>query len=122
MFKKLSILALASAVITFLLPTSSLAKASQKISGIYKFKASNGKPYTGKSIDIEGRIKSHIRNKKLLEKDIHTIEIQPYQAKKSTLLSIEKTKIRTEDILSNGGLANKQHAPLSRKIQEIMSK
>ena len=41
--------------------------------GIYEFVSSTGLKYVGQSVDIALRIKEHIRNGLLLEKDIHTI-------------------------------------------------
>jgi hypothetical protein len=106
-----------SSLLIFLLFFSSveITHARGISKGIYSFIAANKKLYIGKSIDIERRIKQHIKTGKLNKSDKYGVETQSYNLDKEGLSSVEKTKIRTFDILTNGGLANKQLAPLSRK-------
>lgn len=90
--------------------------------GIYKFLASNGKNYTGKSVDMDRRINEHVRSGKLKKGDINTVKKEEYNVSNKSLLGIEKAKIKVSDILTKGGVANKQHAPLSRKRAKIQEK
>jgi GIY-YIG catalytic domain len=86
-----------------------------KQSGTYSFKSSNGKPYIGKSNDVDRRLKEHQRSGKLNPKDKGTIQTEPNGLGKRGNGVVERTKIRAADAASKGGLANKQNAPFSRK-------
>jgi len=95
-------------------PTRSVRSSStHNKPGIYHFTdRKTGLPYIGKSIHTHTRIKQHLYKNKLSPKNLSTVKIEHYP--RSTLKPVEKTKIRTLDILSSGKIANRQHAPLSR--------
>jgi GIY-YIG catalytic domain len=94
------------------------AKSSPaKNSGTYSFKSSNGKPYIGKSKDMDRRLKEHERSGKLNPKDRGTVAKEPNQLGKRGNGVVERTKIRAADAATKGGLANKQNAPFSRKSE-----
>ena len=94
-------------------------KKSPVKSGIYKFTASNGKQYIGKSIDMGRRLKEHMKSGKL--KDSSTVKTEKYKISNKGLLAIEKAKIRVSDALSKSGLANKQNAPFSRSKEKALT-
>ena len=90
------------------------------VKGIYTFKASNGKKYIGKSVDVARRIKQHIKSGKLNKSDLGTLKVTKYKNIPQKALSLfEKTRIRTNDIISKEGLANKQNAPFSRAKEKV---
>jgi hypothetical protein len=86
-------------------------KIPKKQSGLYKFKASNGKSYIGKSIDINRRLKEHISSGKLHPKDLKTIKTA--KVAKQDITKVERKEILNADKISKGNLANKQLAPRS---------
>ncbi|HEX5361881.1 MAG TPA: GIY-YIG nuclease family protein [Fluviicoccus sp.] len=90
--------------------------------GTYSFRTANNKTYIGKSIDTNRRISEHVQSGKLNKSDLDTLKIQPYELGKGGLHTVETTKIRTADVLTSGNLANKQNAPLSRKVQQMLQK
>lgn len=103
-------------VASMLLTSPAFAKpASSKLKGTYSFKSSSGKPYIGKSIDIQRRLKAHERSGKLKSIDKSTVKVEKYGLSDKGIRVIEKTKIRSADVYTNGGLQNKQNAPFSRK-------
>lgn len=88
-----------------------------KITGVYKFKSSSGKPYIGKSVktknqNIQKRLIQHIGSSKLHPKDINSISYAKVSKKKVS--SIEKRLIKKADNISNGKMENIHHAPKSR--------
>jgi hypothetical protein len=90
------------------------------VKGIYKFTASNGKQYIGKSVDVARRIKQHMNSGKLNKSDMGSLSTQSYNVSNKGLSVIEKAKIRTADIISKKGLANKQNAPFSRTKEKAI--
>jgi len=114
----------------------SIRKNVPKIGGLYKFKASNNKPYLGKSFktknqNIQKRLIQHVRSGKLHPKDINTISYGKVLNKKTgkevnkkTLGKVEKLKIMKADKDTHGNLANKQDAPrsTSKQKREVLAK
>lgn len=100
--------------------TKKFIKSLPKSSGTYEFTSANGKSYIGKSNNIQRRIGEHIKTGKLNMIDKKTLQHQLYPISDKPLRGIEKTKIRTFDILTKGSLANKQLAPYSRNAQKGM--
>lgn len=88
--------------------------SSPKSAGTYTFKSSSGKPYIGKSNDMDRRLKEHERSGKLKAADRDSIKKEPSQLSNKGVSTVERTRIRAADIYTNGGLENKQNAPLSR--------
>ena len=107
-----------------------IRKRVPKIGGLYKFKASNNKPYLGKSFktknqNVQKRLTQHIRSGKLHPKDINTITYGKVLNKKTrkevdkkTLGQVEKLKIMKADKNTHGNLANIQNAPRSNSKQK----
>jgi hypothetical protein len=93
--------------------------------GLYSFPSkthswsSLKKPYIGKSIDMDRRVKEHIGSGKLERSDLGKVTMTPRNLRDKDLKSVEKETIRTEDILTKGELVNKHHAPWSRGNQKI---
>lgn len=93
-----------------------IRKSVPKITGLYKFKASDGKPYVGKSTktkntNVQNRLIQHVRSGKLHPKDIKTISFS--KVAKKDVSKIEKLKIMKADKITKGGLSNIHHAPRS---------
>jgi len=88
-----------------------------KRSGTYSFKSSTGKPYIGKSKDIDRRLKEHEKSGKLNPSDRGSVQVAPNDLGKKGNSIVERTRIRAADAASKGGLENKQHAPFSRKTK-----
>ena len=99
-----------------------IRKAIPKVTGIYKFKASNNKPYLGKSKDVQKRLIQHINSGKLHPKDVKTISFA--KVNKKDVSKVEKLKIMKADKDTHGNLANKQNAPrsLSKQKREVLAK
>ncbi len=89
-------------------------QTSKKSAGTYSFKSSSGKPYIGKSVDTDRRLKEHERTGKLKRKDKPSVKVERSDLGHKGLRTVEKTKIRAADVYTKGGLQNKQNAPLSR--------
>lgn len=95
------------------------------LTGLYKFKASNNKPYLGKSVkskkgqDIRKRLIQHINSGKLHPKDVKTISYA--KVAKKDVSEVEKQKIKSADIKTHGGLANNHHAPWSREKSKVIT-
>jgi len=96
--------------------------------GLYKFKASDNKPYIGKSKNVQKRLIQHINSGKLHPKDVNHVSFSKKNIAKKDLDMIERNVIFASDKKTNGKLANKYHAPksysrikrerLSKEIQE----
>ena len=98
-----------------------IKKNVPKITGIYKFKASNNKPYLGKSVktknqNVQNRLIQHVNSGKLHPKDVKTISYA--KVDKKDVSKVEKLKIMKADKDTRGNLANKQHAPRSYSKQK----
>jgi predicted GIY-YIG superfamily endonuclease len=91
---------------------------SKRQSGLYQFKASNGKKYIGKSVDMNRRLKEHIRSGKLHPKDVKTIKT--VNINKKNLMETERKEISISDKTSKGNLANKHNAPWSREKSKTL--
>ena len=100
-----------------------IRKNVPKITGIYKFKASNNKPYLGKSVktknqDVQKRLIQHINSGKLHPKDINTISFA--KVAKKDVSKVERARIMRGDKITKGNLANKYHAPWSREKAKVL--
>lgn len=93
-----------------------IRKSVPKTTGLYKFKASNNKPYLGKSKNVQKRLTQHVKSGKLNPKDINTISFA--KVTKNDISKVEKLKIMKADKDTRGNLANKQHAPRSTSKQK----
>ena len=91
------------------------SNAEARRSGTYSFKSSSGKPYIGKSVDIDRRLKQHERSGKLKPADRGSVQIAPNKLSKKGNSIVERTRIRAADAATKGGLTNRQNAPFSRK-------
>ncbi len=90
----------------------------KNLTGLYKFKASNNKPYLGKSKNVQQRLTQHINSGKLHPKDINTISFA--KVAKKDVSEVEKAKIMRGDKITKGNLANKHHAPWSREKAKVL--
>lgn len=89
-----------------------------KNSGVYQFKQNDGRDYVGKATNLQNRLKQHVHDTKLSPQQINTIKTQIVDGSAKVRTQFERTRIKAFDVLTNGKLANKQLAPLSRKNQE----
>jgi hypothetical protein len=81
--------------------------------GLYGYKEKSNKPYLGLSENLKKRTLSHLSTGKLPYQNINTVRTK--NVPKIELRSREKELIIKADKYTNGGLANIQHAKLSRK-------
>lgn len=86
---------------------------------VYRFKTPKNGNYTGKTVNFNQRMNNHRKTGKLTQPNnkVKTLREIPREGKGS-IKAVEKTNIRTDDILSNGKTANYQHAPLTRKAKK----
>ena len=94
-----------------------ISKTKEHKPGIYSFRSNTkgmrkGLPYIGKSVDTVRRLKEHLRTTKLPIKNVKKIVVHYFP--KNKIHNVEKNTIKYYDYLTKGGLANKQHAPMSR--------
>jgi hypothetical protein len=89
-------------------------------SGIYNFKASDEKNYTGLSgkgkQGVRERLKQHLNSGKLSPNDINSVKWA--KVNKKDLEKLESNEIKLRDFRSKGDLSNKNHAPMSRVRQK----
>jgi excinuclease UvrABC nuclease subunit len=89
-----------------------------KSSGVYEFKQKDNTLYVGKATKLQERLKQHVHNNKLSKQQIDTIKTQIVDGSAKVRTQFERTRIKALDVITNGQLANKQLAPLSRKNQQ----
>jgi len=92
--------------------SAQVRKTISKKPGLYGYKEKSNKPYFGLSKNLQQRTRSHISTGKLPYQNINTVRTK--NVPKVKLRSKEKELIMKADKATNGGLANKQHAKLSR--------
>lgn len=107
------LLCLVGSVAVLSLHISAIAKEPPQ-GGTYKFTDKNGKEYIGKTNDFERREKEHIRSGKLPKENVGTFKPSPSSVSPEGRAIIERTRIKSADIATNGNLGNKQNAPYSR--------
>ena len=93
--------------------SAKVKKSIPKRAGLYGYKEKSNKPYFGLSKDLQKRTLTHISTGKLPYQNINTVRTK--NVPKIELRSREKELIMKADKYTNGGLANKQHAKLSRE-------
>lgn len=108
------LLSLVSCLVVFSFHVDGHAKNKQ--GGTYSFKDKNNKEYIGKTNDLDRRYKEHTNPKsgKLPQENKETFKTAPSNASKAWIRRTEETRIKIADIVTNGNLGNKQHAPMSR--------